>query len=272
MSRQNFKTGWINVDESGDPDYFVRLMDEVRGGKDDDPQQYRTVFDLIEARDGGRFLDVGCGTGGAVRALARLIGGAGRVVGVDKSQTMIAEAGRRAAGSGLPLEFVLGDAHQLPFGDGTFDSCFSLRVFEIVGDPRQALAEMARVTRAGGHILINGPDIDSWAIDADDRDVTRRLLHYVCDYETNGWVGRQLPALCHDLGLADIRILPTSVIVRELKPLRDFCLQAFVERAQGAGVLSAEEASGWMCDLERRDRAGKFFCGQTLFRLVARKP
>jgi ubiquinone/menaquinone biosynthesis C-methylase UbiE len=150
LARESFKTGWLTIDQSSDPDYFVRLMDMMRGGNDDDPVQYRTVFDLLDVQDGEHVLDVGCGTGGAVRALAPHVGSAGRVVGVDLSATMIAEATKRANGSELPVEFHIANAHRLPFADNAFDRSYALRVFEIIDMPRDVLAEMVRVTRSGG--------------------------------------------------------------------------------------------------------------------------
>lgn len=272
MEHQSFKTNWMSIDRAADPYYFVRLMDTMRGGREDEPDQYRAVFDMLDARGAEQILDVGCGTGGAVRALAKRVGDVGRVVGIDSSATMIAEARRRTAGSSLPVEFCHADAHQLPFADNSFDGAYSLHVFEIVGEPRRALAEVARVTRPGGRILVNGPDMDTWAIDSSDREVTRKILHYVCDYETNGWIGRQLPALCGELGLADVSVVPAPVVVNEFGLLYDFCLRHFVERAVRAGAVSAEEASGWLDDLRQRDRKGQFLCIQTRFRVFARKP
>src|SRR5688572_26216385 len=159
----NLKIAWKTIDQSTDPDLFVRFMDTLRGGKDDDPDQYRAVFQLLSVHEGEKVLDVGCGTGGAVRALARQVGNSGVVVGVDYSATMINEALKRSAGLDLPVEYRKADAHSLPFDDNAFDACFSLRSFEILDDPRRALGEMVRVIRSGGRIFINGPDIDMWA-------------------------------------------------------------------------------------------------------------
>src|SRR3712207_6612707 len=137
MTSKGFKSGWMSVDGGDDPHYYVRLMDMIRGGREDDPAQYRAVFDALELKAGDAVLDVGCGTGGGVRALATRFPDVGRAVGIDKSETMIAEARARtgAAGAGAPpVEFQVADAHLLPFPDGSFDATFSLRVFEIVGE------------------------------------------------------------------------------------------------------------------------------------------
>jgi ubiquinone/menaquinone biosynthesis C-methylase UbiE len=273
MTNKGFKSGWMSVDGGADPYYYVRLMDMIRGGREDDPAQYRAVFDSLGAVEGGRVLDVGCGTGGGVRALAARFPGVGLVVGIDKSETMVAEARARTdVGAGARVEFRVADAHELPFPDASFDAAFSLRVFEIVGEPRRALAEMARVLRPGGSLVVNGPDVDAWTIDASDREVTRKILHHACDFETNGWVGRQLPAWCKEVGLTDIQVAPVGLCLTEFQPIYDLCLRAFAARAVAAGVVTEEEVSAWVEDLKGRDRRGQFFSSQMLFRVSARKP
>lgn len=272
MTGKGFKAGWMSVDRETDPHYYVRLMDMIRGGREDDPAQYRAVFDALGVNAGERFLDVGCGTGGSVRALATRFPDVARAVGIDKSETMIAEARARTPAAGAAVEFQVADAHALPFPDDSFDGAFSLRVFEIIGEPRRALAEMARVLRPGGRVVVNGPDVDAWAIDSSDREVTRKIMHYACDHETNGWVGRQLPAWCGELGLTDISVAPIGICVTEFEPVYDLCLRAFTARAEAAGIVTAEEAARWVEDLRERDRKGQFFCSQMLFRVFARKP
>jgi ubiquinone/menaquinone biosynthesis C-methylase UbiE len=272
MAVKSFKAGWMEVDVAADPYYYVRLMDMIRGGREDDPSLYRAVFDSLDVGAGASVLDVGCGTGGGVRALATRVEGLGRAVGVDKSETMISEARARTGARPTPTEFLVADAHALPFPDETFDAAFSLRVFEILRDPRQVLAEMARVLRPGGRVVVNGPDVDAWTIDSPDREVTRKVLHYACDFETNGWVGRQLPAWCKELGLVDVRVTPVGIAVSEFEPIYDLCLRVFTARAVSAGVVTSGDAERWVEDLRDRDRRGQFFCSQMLFRVSARKP
>jgi SAM-dependent methyltransferase len=98
-------------------------------------------------RDGDRVLDVGSGTG-ALASTVATIAPSSRVVGIDPSARYVALAHLQ---HGRPnLGFAVGDAQQLPFGAATFDRSLSLLVFTFIPNPRQALAEMARVTRPDG--------------------------------------------------------------------------------------------------------------------------
>jgi ubiquinone/menaquinone biosynthesis C-methylase UbiE len=95
-----------------------------------------------------RALDVGCGTGALSYALAPLVG---EVVGVDSSEDLL-KAAREHAPPGC--SFVVGDAEALPFPYGDFDLVGCLRVLHHVRRPELVVAELARVTRRGGRILL----------------------------------------------------------------------------------------------------------------------
>jgi SAM-dependent methyltransferase len=270
MAGKSFKEGWGAVD--ADPRRYLHLMSLSRGGDEDDPAHYRNAFETLRAAEGGRVLDVGCGTGGAARSLARNFPDVERVVGLDLSGAMIDEARARVKGADGRVEFVQADARALPFPDASFDAAYSLRVFEIIGEPRRVLSEMARVLRPRGRLAVNGTDVDAWTIDSSYRDVTRRIVHYACDVETNGWVGRQLVGWCRELGLEEVSVTPAGIVLNEFGPVYEVCLRTFAENAAASGAVTEEEAALWVEDLRERDRAGRFFCSQMLFRVSARKP
>ena len=97
-----------------------------------------------------RALDAGTGTGALAFALAPLVG---EVVAVDLVPELLAEA--RARASAFPnVAFVEADITRLPFELGSFDLAGSLRTLHHVARPELAVAELARVTRLGGRLLV----------------------------------------------------------------------------------------------------------------------
>jgi SAM-dependent methyltransferase len=92
-------------------------------------------------------LEVGCGPGTDVFALVDLVGPAGRLVGLDASEVMIAEARRRAQQLQVRVTFEVGEVDALPSPTAP-SMCVAPRLLEHVPDAEQALAEMVRVTRA----------------------------------------------------------------------------------------------------------------------------
>jgi len=114
-----------------------------------DPRWRRFLVSKVEAVPGARVLDVATGTGLVARELARR---GARVVGLDQSEAMLAEAVRRTrrAGFGERVRFVLGRAERLPFPDGAFDAVTFTYLLRYVDDPEATVAELARVLRPGG--------------------------------------------------------------------------------------------------------------------------
>jgi SAM-dependent methyltransferase len=156
---------------------------------------------------GGSVLDAGCGTGG-------LLGRLGverpdlRAVGVEWSA---AAAARAAAKSGAPV--VRGSVNALPFGDATFDAAIAADLLcHGAVDPPLALAELRRVLRPGGRLVVNMPAY-TWLLSVHDR-----LVHNV-----RRCTARQLAAMLRDAGFIRVRpgywnglLLPLMVAQRKL--------------------------------------------------------
>ena len=107
-----------------------------------------------QVEPGEHVLDVGCGTGVLAIAAAQRALPSGRVVGLDASEEMLGVARRKSSA----VEWVLGKAEALPFGDASFDkvvSQFALMLFE---QPARALAQMWRVLRPRGRLAVAVPD------------------------------------------------------------------------------------------------------------------
>ena len=111
---------------------------------------------LARIQPGEQVLDVGCGTGTLAMDVARRVGRAGRVAGVDPGTEQIARARAKAARRHVPIEFQIGVIEQLPFPDQTFDVVLSTLMMHHLPTPlkRQGLAEIARVLKPGGRLVI----------------------------------------------------------------------------------------------------------------------
>ncbi len=111
---------------------------------------------LARMQPGDAVLDVGCGTGTLAMEVARRVGRAGRVAGVDPGTEQIARARAKAARRHVPIEFQIGVIEQLPFPDQTFDVVLStLMMHHLPASLKhQGLAEIARVLKPGGRLVI----------------------------------------------------------------------------------------------------------------------
>ena len=104
---------------------------------------------------GGIALDVGSGPGNVTASLARAAGPDGLALGVDISEPMLQRAVRNEAGP--QVGFIKADAQRLPLRDNTVDAVASTAVLQLIPNPAAALAEMARVLRPGGRLVIMVP-------------------------------------------------------------------------------------------------------------------
>lgn len=112
----------------------------------------RRAIALTALEPGMAAIDVATGTGKVATGLADVVGTFGRVVGVDVSTAMI-ERARTANADRVELEFVVGDALELPAEDGTFDAATIAFGMRNLADYERGFAEMRRVLRPGGRLV-----------------------------------------------------------------------------------------------------------------------
>lgn len=116
----------------------------------------RRTIDLARLQSGERALDVGCGTGTLALAAQRRVGAAGYMAGIDPGPAQIARARAKTARSHQAADFQVGVIEKLPFADQSFDVVFSTLMMHHLPAPlkRQGLAEVARVLKPGGRLVI----------------------------------------------------------------------------------------------------------------------
>ncbi|MEU9892731.1 class I SAM-dependent methyltransferase [Streptomyces phaeochromogenes] len=99
--------------------------------------------------DGSRVLDVGCGTGSTTLAVARRLGAAGHIVGVDISEPMLTAARARAEQTDAPASFIHADAQEYAFEPATFDVVMSRFGVMFFNDSVRAFANLRRAAKDG---------------------------------------------------------------------------------------------------------------------------
>jgi SAM-dependent methyltransferase len=121
---------------------------------DDGPAYARAVAELAPPA-GGTVLDAACGTGRALPHLRTAVGPAGRVVGVDLTPQMLAEA--RRLGRDRVAGLVEADVLALPLADASLDAVLAAGLVSHLPDPAAGLAELARVCRPGARLALFHP-------------------------------------------------------------------------------------------------------------------
>jgi ubiquinone/menaquinone biosynthesis C-methylase UbiE len=262
------ETGFRDVDGTGEAQPFadylghVNSIESVAAGK-------RARAALLGLCEGARAIDVGCGLGDDARALSRLVGTHGQVVGLDSSEAMLGRARARGEAQDGPIAFIVGDAHDLPFDADSFDAARVERTLQHLEDPARVVGELARVTRPGGVVLAHEPDWGTLVCTGGPRELVRAMLAAAEAQIRNPWVGRELTGMFVDAGLTDVTIVPEVLLQRDLEVdiVIDVPVLAGDLRAQGHRDVDALLAAA-----QADSRAGRAVAALTLFTVYARVP
>lgn len=201
-------------------DVVLTEWDRIRRTYIDEALSLQVLSSLI--RPEAVAVDVGTGTGEVLLALAHT---AAKVIGIDSSEKMLAACRQRVAENELTnVELVLGNAEVLPLGDASCDTALCSMLLHHLGDPGRGVAEMARIVKPGGRVIIGD-------LVKHDFDWTREIMADV-------WLGFTEPQIRDWLaaaGLVDVAytctIVPSPVDPDSAPRLRTFIATGTKPRA-----------------------------------------
>ena len=241
---------------------------------------------LPHLRTGQRLLDVGSGAGTITADLARLVGPEHLValeVAEESAALTRAELDRqgllaRPGANGEPsadgeahgaasdgharpgAEVVVGDAHDLPFEDGTFDVVHAHQVLQHVAAPVGVLRELRRVTRPGGLVAVRDSDYEGFRWWPDLPGLSRWRELYLRVARTNGGTpdaGRRLLAWAHAAGFTDVEP-STSTWLYATPESRESWAASWAGRITSPPLAAQLEREGWADEAEREEIAETF--------------
>ncbi|MEU8179239.1 methyltransferase domain-containing protein [Micromonospora sp. NPDC049044] len=208
-------------------------------------RSYEVLGDLT----GRTVVDVGCGSG---RAVAELAERGAHAVGVDLDPEMIAVARERWPAG----EFHVGDATALPLETGSATYYRADKVLHVLDDPARAVAEARRVLTPGGRAVLLGQDWDLIAIDSDEPETTRRLVHAKADSLPSPRVARRYRNLLLDAGFTD--------------PTIEVHTAVFTDDTALAVVRRLTDEERWLAEQAERARTNRSLVVVPMFLVAAR--
>lgn len=248
-----------HVDATEDPGSFAHQLEQI-ASVGFVAHEKRRSLELLRLTAGARVLDVGCGTGVDLAALAEAAGPQGHVVGLERSAALLEAARGRGGERAGPVELVQGDACALPFADREFDGCRADRTLQHVEQPEAALAEMVRVTGAGGRVVVSE---SRWGLVAPalDQALTDRVLGLLAsEAAAADWLGHRLPAMFERAGLGEVEAIDADYSALEREELFAFTrLRESVADAAGRGAVDEVQAGGWLGRLDELVSQGEAF-------------
>jgi SAM-dependent methyltransferase len=161
------------------------------------------------------------------------------------------------------VDALVADAHALSFDADVFDGAWADRTFQHLADPGQALAELVRVVRPGGAVVVADPDYGTQVVNIRDQDLADRVLGFRAG--VGSWrLAHQVPRLFAEAGLTDVRAEAVPVVVVDPASLDNVLgLRTWANLAAAQGLLEAADAARWEAALDEAAAGGWFlyaFC------------
>jgi len=252
-----------------DPSFYSGMLEAIRTQL---LHEARTapeeVFGRFELRPGLRILDAGCGTGDYLRVMAPLVA-PGEAVGVDLSNRLINHARQRLGETDVNVSFRVGDAHQLPFADASFDRVVSTQLLLHLADPWRAVQEMRRVLAAAGKLSIGEWDWDSMCLAVSDQELGRRFTHLLCDQMRHGLIVRELGWRLPQLGFANVDVRPQVRLARDLDAAFRWLIEPATRELLRMGALTDADGARLLADLHERAATGRYFLARIYYTIIA---
>lgn len=243
----------------------TRLLENVYQGADI-TRRRRAAFDALRPRSGETIIDIGCGNALLSLELARAVGPAGRVIGVDPSVDMRA-AGEARCSDFPSVSLVDGLADALPLADGEADKAAAVQVLEYLSDIPAAVREAHRALKPGGRFVAVDTAFDTLFWFSEDEARMGRIVEAWDHHYEEACVAALWPGLMRNAGFLVEEIRPVTFSDHTLKPdgLAFMLMHLMSRYAASNGHVTEAEAQAWFNEQERLAAEGRFFFSLTYF-------
>ena len=248
----------------------ARLLEIAYQGADV-TRRRRASFDAAHLNPGDQVTDIGCGNGLLTLEMARAVGDAGRIIGVDPSAEMRALAQERCKDFGN-VEIANGTAENIPLKAHSIDKAVSLQVFEYLSDIPAALAEARRILKQNGRLVIGDMHWDTLAWRSEDASRMTKMTDAWDKHLANKRVPECLPEFLTSAGFRVETVEPIVFCDTVLKPdgLANMLRHLMQSYAVENTLLEKAEAMAWFEEQEALARDGRFFFSLTHYVITAR--
>jgi arsenite methyltransferase len=234
--------------------------------------QRAATLAALSPAPGERVVDVGCGPGLLAAEIAHAVGSTGHVTGLDISEAMLTVARQRCAPVADRVTLVHGDATALPLPTASFDAAVTTQVLEYVPDIQTALAELYRVVRPGGRVVILDTDWDSIVWHATNPDRMRTILAAWTRRFADPYLPRTLAPRLKAAGFEvtgpDVLVIVNPDYDPNTYSLANAKIMATFAKSHG---VPAELVEAWTADLEALGQRGEYFFSLNRYLFTARR-
>ena len=224
--------------------------------------QRQRSLELIAPVRGECIVDVGCGPGLLALELSAAVGDEGRVTGIDASSAMIGLAKKRCADL-QNVELAEGDATKLALDDAAADVICCTQVLLYVADYEKAIAEMYRVLKPGGRVVIMETDWRSTVLHSLDEALTEKIIAAWDKAVPSPRLPARLRPLLRQAGFTSVQInaIPNVSTACDKGGFSMTMMEQCALAACQQGVVTEEKGREWLAALvELGEKNEYFFC------------
>ena len=230
---------------------------------------------LLDLLPGERVLELGCGTGVFLPALANAVAADGEVVGLDHNPGFLEECRQRVAtgGFGAVVTLVEADAMHLPFPSDSFDAVHVERVLMHLEDPDAALREVCRVLKPGGRLVAAEPDSAGVRTDhPDDPEAMAMIAAQDLEQVRQPAIGLELNRRMARAGFVDRQVEVFTQFDPDYNPVALAGDRQAAEALVAAGKLDRERADAAIRSLEEAHTRGEYAWSGSMVVALGRVP
>jgi ubiquinone/menaquinone biosynthesis C-methylase UbiE len=235
-------------------------------------QRRSRILKALALKPGDCLLDVGSGPGHQVFEMSPVVGSNGRIEGVDAAKSAI-EIARHRCSELANVGFRLGDAYKLPFEDATFDAVMSSQVFEYLEDVLNALAEMYRVLKPGGRVLVHDTEWGALLWQSSDPERMAKIMKIWDGHLADPHLPQTLGKKLTDVGFKAVEAEAVVHVETSYDPSSaSATLMKFVAGYVVSQGISQGETDAWAEGLRKLGSSGDYFYSSNEYIFTADRP
>jgi ubiquinone/menaquinone biosynthesis C-methylase UbiE len=246
---------------AGSRDRKFVTANHLRKAAEDLKQIKERSYQLMQLKANSQVLDVGCGPAIDTIPLSEYIGDEGQIVGIDSDPNMVMKANLEVEKRQIAkrIKHMQSDAQRLPFSDSQFDGVHAERLFQVLpkSNAEPVFAEMTRVLKHNGRIVLVDADWGSASVNFSDYQLERKLLtFFALKMRPNGFAGRELLELLNDSNYKEITVEVFPFVARDFSktPFGEWLSTEALENK----VAAKKEIDLWNKELTEKTVKGTF--------------
>ncbi len=247
------------------------------------PERLEWLAGLLDAHPGERLVDLGCGTGAALKVIGgRLPGADLELLGLDASAAALRTAAQTLSQPPVASRLLVRAdlAGGVPLAAASVDRAICHNLLEYLPHAAALVTEGWRVIRPGGRFVISHSDFDTLIFASEDPQLTRRLVRDYCDAQqawidaVDGTIGRRLVDIVGRSRLQVEDVQARVNLSRRFQPggLGYAYAHNLATVLQRGGRVDPVELDGWLAGLRRLDERAGFFCSVNEYAVICARP